>query len=133
MANMANITVKADNGTTDVVFTAVAPAGGDNTEALWSANSIGATKAAHPIFAMKARWNQKRNAKRVELRGDYPYSITDTTTSVVSVRNHLPFAASFLLPTDVPDTVVNEMVSVMGNMVVAALIRSAVKEGTAPQ
>lgn len=133
MASMANITVKADNGTTDVVFTAVTPSGGDNTEAQWRANAIGATNAAHPFFGMKARWNAKRNARRVEIRGDYPYAVTDSTTGVVSVRNHLPFNASFLLPTDVPDAVANEMVSVMGNLIVSSLIRTASKEGTAPQ
>lgn len=133
MATMANITVKADNGTTDVVFTAIAPAGGDNTEALWRANAIGATNAAHPVFAMKSRWNQKRNAKRVEMRGDYPYAVTDSTTGMTLVKNRLPFNASFVLPTDVPDTLVNELVSVMGNLIVSTLVRTACKEGTAPQ
>lgn len=133
MTSMANITVKADNGTTDVVYTALTPAGGDGTEALWRANATGATASSHPIFAMKTRWNAKRNARRVEIRGSYPYAITDTTTTRVSTPNFVPFNATMALPTDVPDSVVNEAVSQFLNLMASVLVKSAIKEGTAPQ
>lgn len=40
MPQMANITVKKADGTTDVVYTALTPAGGDNSPARWSANAL---------------------------------------------------------------------------------------------
>lgn len=59
MPNMSNITVKAANGTSDVVFTALNPAGGDGSVARWSVNTANPVAALRPVFTASSRPNAK--------------------------------------------------------------------------
>lgn len=54
MPNMANITVKKADGTTDVVYTALTPSAGDKTSARWSLTAS-STKAN-----LRLLWNALR-------------------------------------------------------------------------
>lgn len=45
MPTLANITIKKADGTTDVVYTAIAGAAGDNTPAMFRNETIGTTLA----------------------------------------------------------------------------------------
>lgn len=130
MPSMANITVKAANGTTDVVYTALAPSGGDSTPAYWRAEGAGASASVRPVFSLMSKSNGPKTARRVTGNGTYPH--VATVDGVETVVNRIPFEFSFLVPLAVPDTVVAEAVHQMSNLVAATLVRDSVKSGFAP-
>lgn len=48
MPTLSNITVKKNDGTTDVIYTGVAPSAGDKSPAVLRNNSLGSAAAFHP-------------------------------------------------------------------------------------
>jgi len=129
---MTDLSVLAYDGVTSVLFSGINPGGADGQRALWRANAMGATSAAHPYFWMTGQWNGKRTGRRVNIGGDTPYTVIDSTTGLTIVKNHLPFSASFLIPTDVPDTHIYEHVSMMSEFFKQGLIRNSIIQGNAP-
>jgi hypothetical protein len=130
---MANITVKANNGTTDVVFVAKSPSGGDGTAAVWRADAIGGIRQANPLLSVKSRYNTKGNARRVDFDFSYPYTVTDTTTGVISVKNRVPITLSAAIPLDVPEAVLLDAIAVGLNLAASALNKAMFQEGYAAQ
>lgn len=132
MPTMANITVKAANGTTDVVFTGLNPSSGDNVPALWRAEALGANAAAKPVATLQSRWNGPKTARRVEFDFSYPQTSTDTTTGLTSVVNQIPMKLSAVIPMAVPDATVAEAVALATNLLASILVRDSLKSGFAP-
>jgi hypothetical protein len=129
---MANITVKAANGTTDVVFTAMNPSAGDTVPALWRADAEGTTAASKPSVTLVSRWNGQKTARRVEMHYVHPYSVTDSTTGMTVVKDRIPVHISAPVPLAIPDTVIAEAFARAFNLAVATLIRDSFKSGFAP-
>lgn len=132
MPQMADITVKKADGTTNIVYTALTPSSGDKTSAQWRSETAGAAPGLRPTFEMQSQWNGPRTARRANFSGQYPYTVTDTTTSQTTVKARIPFQASFVLPVEIPDTVIAEAVAQITNLVASALVQSSVKMGYAP-
>jgi hypothetical protein len=133
MPAMANVTVKANNGTTDVVFVQKGPSGGDTTPAQWRVDAIGGIRNANPLSWMKSRWNANKTARRVDVHVEYPYAVTDTTTGVISVKNRVPLDLTIAIPQDVPEATILDAVAVAVNFFASPLVKSAIQEGYAPQ
>ena len=132
MPNMADITVKKADGTTNIVFSALTPSSGDKVPAQWRSETAGAAAGLRPTFDMVSQWNGPRTARRVSISGQYPATQTDTTTSATTVVSRIPFQATFTVPVNIPDTVVAEAVAQMTNLMASALVQSATKIGYAP-
>lgn len=131
MPTMANITVKASNGTTDVVYTAMSPSSGDTTSAVWRNEAAGAAAAFKPTFSMSTRNNGNRTGRRITAVYDYPQTVTDVN-GVVTIANRIPISVSILIPLTAPDTAVAEAVAQGTNLLVSTLIRDSMKSGYAP-
>lgn len=129
---MADITVKKADGTTNIVFSALTPSSGDKVAAQWRSETAGTSASLRPTFGMQTQWNGPRTARRVQLEGQYPYTITDTTTSVTSVKARIPFQGTFTVPAEVPDAIVSEAIAQISNLVASALVQSSIKAGFAP-
>lgn len=131
MPSMANITVKASNGTTDVVYTALTPSAGDTVPAQWRVEN-GSQNNAKPMAKLVSRWNQNKSARRMDFMYEYPQTATDTTTGLVTVVNRIPISLTMALPAAVPDTVVAEAVAQATNLLVSTLIRASMNAGFSP-
>jgi hypothetical protein len=131
MPQLANITVKKNDGTTDVVYTGVVPSAGDKSPAVWRSNSVGAAMAFRPEFRLTSQSNANRTLRRVEGTYTYPTTATDSAgKTVVADRGFINFSAG--VPQSMPDADVNEFVSQGLNLLVSTLVKDSVKTGYAP-
>lgn len=131
MPNMANITIKKNDGTTDVVLTAVVPSAGDATPAIWRNQTVGTAAAHRPDFTMKSRNSGDQKSRRVDASTAYPTLVTDGTGKV-SVADKATFTGSFGLPKGMPDADINEFVSQTCNWLVSTLVKDSIKSGYSP-
>lgn len=132
MPAMANITVKASNGTTDVVYSALNPSSGDKVSALWRAEAAGVSSNLRPTLDMQSQWNGPRTARRITATYMYPYVFTNASTFEKSVRARIPITYSATVPVEIPDTEIAEAVAQFNNLLVSALAKDCIKLGFAP-
>lgn len=133
MPTMVDITVKKNDGTTDVVYVAKVPSSGDTVEAYWRCDANAAPYAGlKPEFRMSSRWNSAKTARRCNVTGVYPSVVTDSTTSTSSALGKIIFDGSFIIPQMVSQTDIDEAVSQLSNLLTSTLIRSSLKAGFAP-
>ncbi|DAD50452.1 TPA_asm: coat protein [ssRNA phage Gerhypos.4_66] len=128
----SNITVKKDDGTTDITYTAVAGAAGDKNPAVWRSNSVGSAPGQRPELRLASASNGDKTARRVDGQYTYPTVVTSGDTGEKSVVARANGSFSFILPVDMPDADVNEAASQMGNLVASAIVKAAMKSGYAP-
>lgn len=132
MPTMANITVKKNDGTTDIVWTAVQPSSGDGVAAIWRQEVASMHTAGKPTFALAAKNNGNRSARRVTAEFRHPQVFTNSTTGIVAVENILPLSVSISIPVTYPQTLIDEAVSQTFNLLVSTLVKDSVKSGYAP-
>lgn len=130
MPQMANITVKKADGTTDVVYTAQAPSSGDSTPAVFRVDTASTRQGNRPVLTLRTQNNGNRNGRAVRLKLDFP--ILEMTNSIETVTARVPFELTATLPTNVPSDLVKEAIYQFGNLVVSTLIRQSLESGYAP-
>lgn len=130
MPQMANVTVKAADGTTDVVYTALTPSAGDSVPAKWRVETAAAVVANRPTQSMLAQDTTKKDARKVILRGKYPVSRT-VNGEVVQV-GVIPLELSGVIGLQFTQAEIDEAVMQHTNFCVSALIRNSFKAGYAP-
>jgi len=132
MASIANITVKKADGTTDIVWTAIAASGGDKSPAYWRSDTAQGTMGQRPVFSCVARSNGAGNLRRVDVAGKFPSVYTNASTGQTEVRGTMTMQGSFAVPQDVVATDVNEFASQISNLIASTLIKSSVSSGFSP-
>jgi len=131
MPTMASITVKANDGTTDVVYAALAGSSGETIPAKWRNDAAGGIAA----FRKQAKVTAKAGAgsKRVvETLFVVPIVRTDTNGNTTQVSAHTVRVISTLDFSD-SQSVIDEAVSQGVNFAASALVKNANKEGYAPR
>jgi hypothetical protein len=131
MPQMADITVKKNDGTTDIVYTQMIPSAGDKSAAIWRSNSIGSAAAFRPELQAVSTANGPKTARRVNLKYSYPSLVTGSDGKT-NISDRLIIDVSAVVPQGMADTDVNEAVSQGLNLCSSALIKSTVKAGFAP-
>lgn len=129
MPNMANVTVKAANGTTDVVFVAQSPSGGDGIPAIWRIDAEGTNPAVRPSFQLRAGWNGPKTLRRSEALYVHPYAYTDANTGLSLSKSKVSVQITVQVPQDIPDTTADEAVARAVNMAASALIKECFATG----
>lgn len=132
MASIADITVKKNDGTTDIVYTAMQPSSGDGVPAVWRSETGGTATAFKPTLSLSTRWNGAKTARRITAEYRYPQTATDSTTGLTNVVNVVPGSMSIVIPSTTPSSVSDEAVSQMINLLNSALIKGAFKNGYSP-
>lgn len=132
MPSMANITVKKNDGTTDIVFTALSPSGGDKVPAIWRSETAGSQASVKPTLKLMTSDNGPSTARVANAEFVYPYAVTNSTTGVTSVIHRVPIKLSGTFPKEVPDSIINEAVSQAMNLFVSVLFKDSLKAGVAP-
>lgn len=132
MPNMANITVKKADGTTDVVYTAVAGSSGDKTPAIWRCQTVGQSPAEYPTLTLASRSNGANTARRVDFAYTWPTTSQDAGGNKV-VNGRANLVGSFLVPQNQTTSVIQEQVYQALNLLASSLVKQAVAEGFAPR
>lgn len=129
MPNLANITVKKNDGVTDIVYTGQAPSGGDNVPAVWKATSVGTAQSHQPEFRLTAREAAKGAKRALRSTYQYPQIATNTTTGLTAVVDRLTADTNWNIPKNVPQAEINEFVSQYANLLVSQLVKDCAKSG----
>jgi hypothetical protein len=132
---MASITVKKHDGTTDIVYDALAGAASDGSPAAWRQDT-GAT-ASLPVgmrafFWMKSLFNGPRTARKVQFRYERPYAVQDSTTTKWSATDRLIIEGVAIVPQGMPATEINEGIAQGVNLLDSTLVTDSMKSGYAP-
>lgn len=129
MPNQANITVKKNDGTTDVVYTGVSPAAGDGSPAVWRNNTVGTAGAHKPEFRLTFKQGGDGKSRTARATYVYPEIATNTTTGIVSITEKSSFSVDFRLSQNMAQATVDECVSQFVNLLSSALIKQCFKDG----
>jgi hypothetical protein len=131
MPSLADLTVKAFNGTTDVIYYGVLGAGGDNSPALFRRAGLGVAAAHNPELRVSSQFNGNRTARRVNISYTYPSIATgsDGNVNIVNRFNVSPFG--ILVPLGMKSDDVNEAAYQFGNLCAATLIKECMRTGYA--
>lgn len=132
MPTLANITVKASNGTTDVVYTAVQGAAGPTVPAMFRNASVGSTVAERPTLLVKAQDNGNKTSRRVRVDYSWPLVTTDAGGNK-RVTGRMAGEASVVIPQNQDASVIKEQAYQFANLIGSALIRASFDEGYAPR
>lgn len=127
MPQMADITIKKADGTTNVVYTALSPSAGDKVAAVWRSNTVSNIPGRRPTFSLTAEWNGPRTARRVTALASW----AEYDANGVLVGN-IPMRYEITLPQGLTDTFIAEAVEQFGNLLAATLVKQAQKDGFAP-
>jgi hypothetical protein len=132
---MASLTVKKADETTNIVYDALTPAGGDGSEAVWrqDTGAVAAMPVGHrALLSMKTTNNGPRTARRCVITYVRPYSTQNTTTSKYESKDQVVARLEMTLPTAIPGSELSESVRQFLNCVNQTLIKQAAETGYAP-
>lgn len=134
MATMANLTVKKLDGTTDIVYSAVVPSGGDGVDAIWRQDSGNtAPLGLRPLLKHRARDSGDKKSRVSELNGIYPFVYTDSTTGLMKSNGSVRVKIMVTVDSSLPYANAGEGAYQLLNAAAAPLVKQAIVEGWAPQ
>jgi hypothetical protein len=129
MTAMAAITIKKDDGTTNVTYSVVTASGGDKSPAVWRNNSFGGTPGQRPELRLSAAPNGDNTGRKLTGSFTYPALYTDTSTGLTQVRNRANFQFTAFVPAEMPDADAAEFGAQIGNLLADALIEDCLTLG----
>lgn len=129
MPSIANITIKKNDGTTDIVYTAQAPSSGDGVPAVWKATTVGNAPAHQPEFRLASREAGKGAKRALRSTYVYPQIATNSTTGLTAVVDRASADTNWNFPKGMPQADINEFVSQYASMLVSTLVKDCVKVG----
>lgn len=132
MPTMAAITVKKNDGSTDIVYSALQASGGDKSPAIWRADGATGYPGQKPTLTLKASGNADGSTRRMEGTFTYPSVYTDTATSTTKVLGKAYFNFNASLPLVMPAADAEEFGAQIGNLIAHALIEESLTAGYAP-
>lgn len=132
MPSMANITVKKYDGTTDIVYTALSPSGGDSTPAQWRVDSIGTIPSNRPFLSVSSKYTANRQARVITTKLVYPETVTDSTTGLTSVRLTTSDSYTRIIPLNGNDATAQESAAQFANLLKSTLLQQTMQAGFAP-
>lgn len=136
MPAMASITVKKADGTTDIIFDSLTPAGGDGQAAIWrqdTGQAAGFPAGLRPILKVSTKWNGPKTARIMAFEAMFPYATQDSTTTIYSAKDQVLFKGALTLPQAIPAANLKEAAYQYANLLASALIKSAAEVGYAPR
>lgn len=132
MANMADITVKKADGTTNVVYVAASPSAGDKTPAIWTQNAAASQAGFRPRLELITQSNGAGTTRQSRFKFSYPITYVDSSSSLTKLLGSMVFEGVFHAPMALSTTDWDEAFSQLGNLLGATLIRDSVEAGYSP-
>lgn len=131
MPSLADITVKKNDGTTDITYSGVQPSSGDGSPAIWKSATVGYAAAHQPEFRLSSKDGARGSRRVVRATFKYPQLSYDTTTSLFSLVDTSTFMGEWVMPKTMNQADIDEFASQIANLIHAALTKSCVKTGYA--
>lgn len=126
---MANITVKAANGTTDVVYTQLGASAGDDVPARWRVEDTSPI-AYRRRANMLTRDNAKRNARVAIFTSAHP--VIRQVNGVDTLIGTIPLQTQGTMGTNFTQAEIDEAVAQHMNLCASALVSGSFKAGYSP-
>lgn len=132
MPNMADVTVKKSDGTTNSVYTQVSASAGDKTPAVWRCTADSVIPAHRTEIRMVSGWNDKRTARSVETSGSAPY-VSNDASGRPQIMGRVNFnGGKVYVDQNVPDAFVADKTAEYVNFCASALAKACYASGYAP-
>jgi hypothetical protein len=131
---MASITVKKADGTTDIVYDAIAASGGESSPAVWRQDTgaaAGLPVGLRSLFKVSSKWNGPKTARQMTFEVVMPYAVQDSTTTLYSAKDRIVMTGVITMPQAIPSANLNEVNQAL-NLLAATLTKSCVQAGYAP-
>lgn len=135
MPSMASITVKKNDGTTDIIYDQQTGSGGDMSPAVWRQDTgaaAGLPVGLRALFKAWSKWNGAKTARQFFVNYVRPYAIQDSTTTLYASAGEVVFSGMVTVPQAMPATEINEAIAQGFNLMAASLIKSSAQAGYAP-
>lgn len=132
MPQMANLTVKKSDGTTDIVYTSMTPSAGDKTPAIWRANTVGDSVALRPEFRAVGMPSPDGARRTLKTNLVFPVVVTDNASGLKKVAGYITQVVETKIFLAADDATVAEAVAQGANLVNTALMRECARVGFAP-
>lgn len=131
MAQIANITVKKYDGTTDIVYTALTGSAGDGKPAIWRSDTVSAIPNHRPTLRLSSKDNANQTTRIMSYEYDYP--VIDSSSGVPVVVGHQRANGVVPVVQNLDNLQVREGIAQFCNLLYAALIKQSFQEGYAPR
>lgn len=128
MPNMADITVKKADGTTDIVYNALSPSAGDKSPAFWRAEAVSGFPARCPNASVSTQFNGPKTARNSEFRFNYPVFTTEGV-----LLGKVPMTVTVLIPNQISRDDAAEAVTQGTGLAASALLREVFQTGLSPK
>jgi len=131
MVTQVAMTVKKNDGVTDVIYTNTQASGGDSAPAIWQLTAASGYMAFRPELRMKASAAGDGLKRRPEASYTYPVTAVGSDGKTY-VANRANFTLSGSIPNDMSDADVNEAVAQFFNCLVHANVKQSFQSRFAP-
>lgn len=132
MPSMVNITIKKADATTDILWSSVSPSAGSGVPAIWKSLAVGNADSHRPEMRLQIANSKDGKSTKGRLTFVYPSLSTDTTTGLTSVVRNARIFIDLDLPREMPDAEVAEAIYQCTGLISGALIRTSLKDRSAP-
>lgn len=132
MPQMAALTVKKLDGTTDVTYEALTPSSGDKTEAKWRMTSVDSGAVAPALrktLTVKSKASVNGQVRIVEGKFVSPEVVTIGTTESQKTST---FSFTGTVDQNFSEAQAGEYAAQAANLIKSALMQSVLKDGYAP-
>lgn len=129
MPNADNLTVKKNDGTTDITYTLTNPSAGDTIAAVWKSQSVGAAQSHQPEFRLSARDMKNGASRETRVTYVYPSIALDTTTGIYTVLDRAFGSTVFNFSKNMKTADVHEAVAQYCNLLKTALVQACMRTG----
>lgn len=130
MPQMANITIKKADGTTDVTYNGLVASSGDNNPARWRNDSVGGAVGHRPVASMLTRNNGNNTGRSVTTR--FQYRVVRTVNGAPVLVGTIPFELHGTVGDVFTQAEIDEAVAQAMNFFDSTLHVDACKSGFAP-
>lgn len=131
MPNQAAITVKKNDGVTDITYTNVQPSSGDGVQAIWKSQTVGTAPVHQPELRCSSRASSGTRRK-VRWTFVYPEIQTNSTTGATSVAYKELCNAEFEIDTASASANINEAVAQFSHLLASAHAKAIGQGGYGP-
>jgi hypothetical protein len=134
MPTMASITVKKYDGTTDIVYDALAGSGGDGSPAVWRQDTgaaAGLPVGLRKMLKLLTQWNGPKTARQAKFNFVAPYAVQDSTTTLYAAKDRVVIDGIATIPQAIPATELQEAIYQACNLLASSLIKQSMTAGYA--
>lgn len=133
MPQIANVTIKKADGTTDITYTAVSPASGSDP-AVFKSQTIGTSAGQQPEMRVSAKGRVVKGSpyRDLTLTYKYPKSVSNTTTGEITITEGFSGTINAHMNQTMTATELKEAAYQFGNLVASTLVKQCLNDGYAP-